>query len=118
MLIKADKDQFQKIQMDLKRFALYDDFKDLYNKTMKPMQKFQDQMHEYSQEHREVKAAVRSLDESLMGKANKTDFFDVRNQLEKKMSYEDGKKFDEAQQEKIDAFQDEIWNLEKQLKIL
>ena len=79
MLIKADKDQFQKIQMDLKRFALYDDFKDLYNKTMKPMQKFQDQMHEYSQEHREVKAAVRSLDESLMGKANKTDFFDVRN---------------------------------------
>ena len=29
------------------------------------------------------------------------------------MSYEDGKKFDEAQQEKIDAFQDEIWNLEK-----
>lgn len=42
MLIKVDKDQLQKVKQDLKRFALYDDFKDLYNKTMKPMQKFQD----------------------------------------------------------------------------
>lgn len=40
MMIKVDKDQLQKVKMDLKRFALYDDFKDLYNKTMKPMQIF------------------------------------------------------------------------------
>lgn len=104
MLIKVDKDQLQKVKQDLKRFALYDDFKDLYNKTMKPMQVFQDQMHEYSTEHREVKAAVRALDEAIISKANKNDFFECRNTLETKMSFEDGKKFDEQQTDKIDAF--------------
>lgn len=61
-------------------------------------------MHEYSTEHREVKAAVRSLDETIISKASKKDFFECRNELEKKMSFQDGEKFNEAQQEKIDAF--------------
>jgi hypothetical protein len=37
MFLKADTDLVKKFKMDLKRFALYDDFKDLYSKTMKPM---------------------------------------------------------------------------------
>ena len=36
-------------------------------------------MHEYSTEHREVKAAVRALDEAITSKANKKDFFEIRN---------------------------------------
>ena len=38
--------------------------------------------------------------------------------MELKMSFEDGKKFDEKQQDKIDSFQDEIWALEKQIKMI
>lgn len=51
MILKADNDSVKRVKMDLKRFALYDDFKDLYSKTMQPMQVFQDQMHTYSNEH-------------------------------------------------------------------
>jgi hypothetical protein len=47
-------------------------------------------MQEYSTEHREVKAAVRALDEAIISKANKKDFFECRNTLETKMSFEDG----------------------------
>jgi hypothetical protein len=47
-------------------------------------------MHQYSKEHNEVKEAVRALDESISTKASKADYFNVRNQLELKMSFEDG----------------------------
>ena len=34
----ATKDDLRKLTVQLKRFALYDDYKDLYNKTVMPVQ--------------------------------------------------------------------------------
>jgi hypothetical protein len=69
-------------------------------------------MHQYSKEHNEVKEAVRALDESISTKASKADYFNVRNQLELKMSFEDGEKFDVVQTDKIDKFKDDMESLD------
>lgn len=37
---KVDHQKLDEVKRDIKRCALYDDFKDLYNKTLVPMQKF------------------------------------------------------------------------------
>ena len=40
LLIKTDKISTDKLIEDLKRYALYNDLRDLYNKTVIPMSKF------------------------------------------------------------------------------
>ena len=38
---KADYKHLKEIKQEIKRCALYDDFKELYNKTLMPMQKYE-----------------------------------------------------------------------------
>ena len=51
-------------------------------------------MHEYTIEHAEVKAAVLALDQTISAKAGKADYFDLRNKLDKKMTFQDGEELD------------------------
>lgn len=38
---KAEYKHLKEIKQEIKRCALYDDFKELYNKTLMPMQKYE-----------------------------------------------------------------------------
>ena len=48
---KADATRLNEFKAEFKRFALYDDFKDLYNKTLVPVQKIQKDIYTYGAEH-------------------------------------------------------------------
>ena len=48
---KTDKIWSDKMKESIKRCALYEDYKELYNKTMIPMKKFTDDIMKYKEEH-------------------------------------------------------------------
>lgn len=47
---KAEFKHLKEIKQEIKRCALYDDFKELYNKTLLPMQKYEEKIFEYQVE--------------------------------------------------------------------
>ena len=70
---KVDHQKLDEVKRDIKRCALYDDFKDLYNKTLVPMQKFQGEFNVYSLEHSQMKEMIKQFDENLALKSNKAE---------------------------------------------
>ena len=48
---KAEKFEVNKIRIDLERFALYEDYKELHAKVLPPIDMFQKQMIEFQKEH-------------------------------------------------------------------
>ena len=48
---KAEFKHLKEIKQEIKRCALYDDFKELYNKTLLPMQKYEEKIFKYQVEH-------------------------------------------------------------------
>lgn len=51
MQFKAQQKDLRRVESELKRFALYEDYKKLYNMTMEPMKNFQEEMIVYKKEH-------------------------------------------------------------------
>ena len=47
ILAKAEFKQLKDLKGEIKRCALYDDFRELYNKTLVPMQKYEKVMLDY-----------------------------------------------------------------------
>lgn len=70
---KAEKRDLDQVAHDVKRCALYDDFKELYAKTVEPMSKFTQDMNDYGLEHSQMKEVIAGFDETLALKASKTD---------------------------------------------
>ena len=84
--LKADKEITDFLKEDSKRYALYEDYKELYNKTARPMQKFQDLLSSYTTEHHQIKQMIRQFDTNLASKANKIENIKLENELSTKMS--------------------------------
>ena len=51
MSFKADSTVTDRLKEDTARYALYEDYKELYNKTIIPMSRFQDLISERGKEH-------------------------------------------------------------------
>jgi len=85
---KADQIEVGKLWNESKRHPLNEDFKDLYNQTLVPMKEFQESMYIYRAEHKQMREMIRQFDTTLLTKAGKVDFFEMRKNLETKMSLE------------------------------
>lgn len=72
-------------------------------------------MLEYSSEHFKMREMIAEFDKVLAIKTNKVEYFELRMEMEKKMSFKEGQEFSDAQQAKIDLFKEEI---EKVLKLV
>ena len=55
----------------MKRFTLYDDFKELYKKTVIPVDKMQHELIGYYIDHKDIKGVVKNFDSTLSLKASK-----------------------------------------------
>jgi len=88
VMSKADQTETQRLWNEAKRHPLNEDFKDLYNQTLVPMKEFQESMFIYKSEHRQMREMIRQFDTTLLTKAGKVDFFEMRKNLETKMSQE------------------------------
>lgn len=74
------------VQADLKKCARYEDFKDLYKKTVEPMAKYCEAMENYGLEHRQMTAMIAQFDETIAMKASKTDHLILTEELEKRVT--------------------------------
>ena len=77
----ATKDDMRKLTVQLKRFALYDDYKDLYEKTVPPVQNMEQISNVLVKEMEQFKEVIRGFDESLALKASKLDLHGVVQDL-------------------------------------
>ena len=59
---KATQRELDEVVRDVKRCAQYEDFKDLYNKTVVPVAKYTREMDDYSVEHRQIKEMISKFD--------------------------------------------------------
>ena len=109
---KAEYKHLKEIKQEIKRCALYDDFKELYNKTLMPMQKYEKQMFGYQLEHQQMQLMIRQFDETLALKANKTDFMGLENQMEFKITMYEVEELETKTKEKIDELKKKILNQE------
>ena len=65
-----------------------------------------------------MKEIIRQFDTSLMTKAGKVDFFEMRQELEFKMTKEEVEANNQFMDERIDGFRDEMKKLETTLKFM
>ena len=115
---KADQTETAKLWNEAKRHPLNEDFKDLYNQTLVPMKEFQESMFIYKSEHKQMREMIRQFDTTMLTKANKVDFFEMRKNLDSKMSQEMVKKREDAMQQKIENFRTDIKDLTNKLQII
>jgi len=80
MKTKADNYDLNVLKESCDRFALYDDLKTLHNKCLPPLAIVQDQIIKFKNEHEQMKEMIRKYDENFNIKANKVDFFELREQ--------------------------------------
>lgn len=92
--LKANRKETKIIEMNLKKTALYDDYKKLYELVVPPvaeMQRLGNEISEDWEKHREV---IRNFDKVILNKAQKQDIIDVKV-LQK--NYLKKSKFEEAE---------------------
>lgn len=78
---KVEKFEITKIWIEFKRYAFYEDFKDLYQKTVVPMQKFEQEMLDFGKGHKQMEQMIKRFDENLALKSNKKDVWKIENDL-------------------------------------
>jgi len=61
----------------MKRFALYDDYKGLYNKVVPPIKGVENKIDEFTKEHNQMKEIIRKFDEIITTKAQRTEVFQL-----------------------------------------
>lgn len=77
-----EKNKITQIWVEFKRYALYEDYRELYDKTVKPMQKFEQEMIDYSKSHKQMELMIKKFDENLSLKSNKTDIWKIETDLD------------------------------------
>ena len=70
-----------KIQEELKEYCHYTDLKELYNKVMPNLAKFEKRIQEIYNEFEQVKQLVERMDEIVAHKVNKVAFDDLSHRL-------------------------------------
>ena len=68
---------------------MYDDLKDLYNKTVIPLVKFSDEYETYRFEHDQIKEMLARFDETMTLKSSKTDILIINDKLSKRVTKEE-----------------------------
>ena len=68
---KIDKHALEPIWKNFERFALYEDFKDLYNKTLPEIKKFEERIISFDAEIEKNIQIIKEFDISITQKANK-----------------------------------------------
>jgi hypothetical protein len=68
---KLDQTDGKKIWEHFQRFAEYSDLKDLYNKCIPPLAKFEQKLIDYESEYVKITQVVARFDENLFKKASK-----------------------------------------------
>ena len=80
---RATLEEFHKLQLQLKKFALCDEYKKLYEKVVPPVQLIETQTAKMRDKVKKMKHIVARYDEALSTKANKQDVLDVDNKFRK-----------------------------------
>ena len=86
---KALQKDLIELDAQIKRCALYDDLKDLYNKTVIPLVKFSDEYETYRFEHDQIKEMLARFDETMTLKSSKTDILIINAKLSKRVTKEE-----------------------------
>ncbi len=74
---KTDKVETERQWEEMKKYALYNDLKDLYGKVIPPLAGFDAKMDMMSQSYEQSKEMIRRYDEVLLDKANKTSIKEI-----------------------------------------
>ena len=80
---RATLEELHKLQLQLKKFALCDEYKKLYEKVVPPVQLIETQTAKMRDKVKKMKHIVARYDEALSTKANKQDVLDVDNKFRK-----------------------------------
>lgn len=72
MLLKLDKNDAAGIWKHFGRFAEYADLKDLYNKCVPELAKFEQKMSDFEAEAKKQELMIARFDEVISAKSNKT----------------------------------------------
>lgn len=78
---KCDDRQILEIKREIKRFALYDDLKDLYNKVVPPCQTIQENLEEYLTQLAKFERMLAAFDEGVQLRALKTELNPLWNEF-------------------------------------
>ena len=93
--------EIDKLWKELKRYAFYEDYKELYQKTVIPVQKFEEVILDHSKEHRQMKIMIKTFDENLALKSNKKDIWKIENDLRVYATKQDLAKLEEDTDEEV-----------------
>ena len=96
------------LKEDLKRHALYDDLKELYEKTLTPIKTFQDAVSHFRTENEQMKAIIRQFDQTISKKASKVDINNLKAALDRKPGAVDLEATVSRTQRVVDGLRDEI----------
>ena len=75
--IKASQQDVKAVRDQLDRFALYDDYKDLYGRVVPPVAKIQEDYVEMSAQIKQFQQIIAQFDQNLQLRALKTEFSDL-----------------------------------------
>jgi hypothetical protein len=103
---KTDKAETERQWEEMKKYALYDDLKDLYAKVMPPLAGFDAKMDMMAQGYEQAREMIRRYDEVILDKANKTSIKEIQEHFKlysritsiEKIKQDIDIRFEEAQQ--------------------
>ena len=78
---KVDVEEANRIWDNFQKYAMYDDLKDLYTKTIPEIKRFEDKIVEFSIEQEKTEIIVRRFDEIMSEKASKIYLKDVAKNM-------------------------------------
>lgn len=78
---RCTKDEFRDVTDQLQRFALYEDYKSLYEKVVPPIFQMEKVATAQSQEFAQFREIIRQIDENLQQRALKTDLNPIHNRF-------------------------------------
>lgn len=67
--LKATKNETNQLVYDMKKFAHLSDYKELYDKVIPPLKRFELTINEFANDHAKMKEMIRNLDEAIAQKA-------------------------------------------------
>lgn len=88
---KANNIEVRKVKAELDRFALYDDLKQLHDKVIPVLKEYETVQEDFRNEHLVMKEILLSFDVKFDTKANKGEFFKLREE-----------KLDKVEQQRIE----------------
>ena len=107
---RATLEEFHQLQLQLKRFALCDEYKKLYDKVVPPVQLMETQTAKMKDKVKKMKLIVARYDEALSTKANRQDVLDVENKFRKYTKLPDFEEFKGQTLDEYESLKTEVAN--------